>query len=227
MIRQDSNSAATETIWIIGAGHFGRRAVLLLRRVAPAGKIVLIDRRPVQDDLPDGIDVVCADGVDWLDAHLTPDTDVRKIIPALPVHLAADWLKKRLLNEGKIVCSPEIPDEQLYHFPNPIRLSPGRVVMSHADFQCPENCSEPENLCSYTQRQRPQSLFRLLETIECGSFAPLVLRSRQFHPGLGGFFPEDLWHLLKRARALSETPLLIGTACKCHGIVDSLFHTMV
>lgn len=224
-LRQDTKAAATGTLWIIGGGYFGRRAAELLRKDAPTGKIVVVDRLPIRD-LPGDIDTVCADGVDWLVEHLTPGTDVDSIIPALPVHLAADWLKISLLNEHRIVRSPEISDAQLRHFPHPLRVSRSRIVMSHADFHCPPNCSEPDILCTYTQRPRPQSLYRLLATMDNGDFTPLILRSRQFHPGVGGFFPEDLWHLLERARALPGTPLLIGTACKCHGIVDSLFYTM-
>lgn len=222
-IRQDATAAATGTFWIIGGGYFGRRAAQLLRKNTPAGRIVVVDKLPVHG-LPEDIDLVCADGVNWLAEHLTPDSHVDNIIPALPVHLAADWLKTRLLKEQRVVCHPEIVDAQLSHFPHPIRVTGSRIVMSHADFHCPPNCSEPDVLCTYTQKPRPQSLYRLLATLDCGDFSPLILQSRQFHPGVGGFFPEDLWHLLERVRALPDTPLLIGTACKCHGIVDSLLH---
>jgi hypothetical protein len=167
-----------------------------------------------------------ADGVEWLVENLTPDCGVNKIIPALPLHLTADWVKKKLSNEYRIVRPEEISDEQLHHLPHPIRLGPNRVVMSHADFLCPQNCPEPEDLCSYTQRQRPLSLYRLLETIDHGRFVPLILRSRQFASGVGGFFPQDLWDLVERARLISGAPLLIGTACKCHGIADSFSHPM-
>ncbi len=223
-VGQDETAAATGIFWIIGGGYFGQRAAQLLRKNTVAGRIVVVDKLPVCG-LPNDIDFVCADGVDWLAEHLTLETDVDNIIPALPVHLAADWLKIRLQKEGRIVRSPEIVDAQLDLFPHPIRVNRSRIVMSHADFHCPPNCSEPDILCTYTQKPRPQSLYRLLATLDCGDFSPLILKSRQFHPGVGGFLPDDLWHLLERVRALPDTPLLIGTACKCHGIVDSLLHT--
>lgn len=221
--KEDDTASLRETFWVLGCGQFGRRAVKLLRKAAPASNIVVVDRLPVRD-LPHNIEIVCADGVEWLAENFTPNATVNKIIPALPLHLVADWMKKKLSDEHRIVFSEAILDEQLHQFPHPFRLSPSRVVMSHADFLCPPNCSEPDNLCTYTQMQRPPSLYRTLETMAPGNFVPLILRSRQFASGVGGFFPEDLWKLLERARLLPDTPLLIGTACKCHGIVDGLYH---
>ncbi len=215
---------APETFWVIGGGQFGRRAVELLKKDAPAGKIIVVDNRPDRN-LPTGIELVCADGIDWLTEHFTVSAAVDKIIPALPVHLAADWVKKKLIDDGRIVHSTEIPEEHLHHFPNPLRVESSRVVMSYADFICPPRCSEPDKLCTHTGKQRPLSLYLLLASLTINDFVPLTIRSRQFHSGVGGFFPQDLWQLLERVRALPDTPLLIGTACKCHGIVDSLYHS--
>lgn len=223
--RQKKSSSSHETVWVIGCGQFGRRAVELLKESVPASNIVVVDSLPV-NDLPEDIEIICADGVEWFAEHFTPDATVHKIIPALPLHLAAEWMKRKLLEEHRIFHSAEIPDKQLHHFPHPIRLSASCVVMSHADFICPPNCPEPEGLCTYTRQPRPPSLYSLLETTVFGNFTPLIVRSRQFAAGVGGFFPQDLWHLLERGRVLPGKPLLIGTACKCHGIVDGLCHTM-
>ncbi len=230
MRRTDSTSTheksapRPETVWVLGGGRFGRRAVDLTRAAHPVSTIVVVDTLSVPG-LPKDVEIVCADGIEWLAEHLTEDARVNKIIPALPLHVAADWIKKKLSGELKIVRPAEIFDQQLQHFPNPIRLNLSRVAMSHADFLCPANCSEPEDLCTYTRRQRPPPLYSTLETAALGNFVPLILRSRQFASGVGGFLPEDLWNLLVRARLLPGIPLLIGTACKCHGIVDGLWHT--
>lgn len=221
---QETTSTQKEIIWILGGGKFGRRATKLLRQVTPDATILMIEKRPALH-LPSDIEFICGDGVEWLYDHFVPDSPVTKIIPAIPVHLAADWLKVKLSEEGFVLRSLEIPGKLLQQMPHPIQLQPGKVVTSHADFICPENCAEPDTLCSYTRQPRPPSLYRLLETMKCGSFIPLIIRSRQFAPGVGGFFPGDLWTLLKRARSLPDTPLLVGTACKCHGVVDAFcFH---
>lgn len=222
---QGDTSPIQTSCWIVGGGQFGRRAAELLQKDKPAGKIIVIDKLPDRH-LPAGVEVVCADGIEWFVEHFTPNAAVDRIIPALPVHLAAEWLRQKLIEEHRIVRSTEISDEQLCHFPHPMRISPSRVVMSHADFICPPNCAEPDEICTYTGKQRPPALYRILETVVINSFVPLIVRSRQFHSGVGGFLPNDLWHLLDNARPLSDTPLLIGTACKCHGIVDGLSYSI-
>lgn len=214
-----------KTAWVIGGGRFGRRAVGALRKSDPNGDIVVVDKEPLRN-LPSNIELICADGIDWFTEHFLPNTCVDKIIPALPLHLVADWIKKKLANERRTVRSEEILDKHLHHFPHPMRISPSRIVMSHADFICPPNCSEPDDICTYTQERRPISLHHILEIIQIGDFVPLIIQSRQFAPGVGGYFPEDLWGLLHRTKQKPGTPLLIGTACKCHGIVDGFSHTM-
>lgn len=211
-----------QTFWVLGGGHFGRRAVEQLRNNDPGRTIIVIDNQPVHG-LPNDIEVVCADGVAWFTENFTPAARVDAIIPALPIHLAADWLSRKLTSELRKVVPVQIPDAYLHNFPHPLRLGPSRLATSHADFICPDNCPEPETICTYTKKPRPLSLDRLLAELVIGDFVPLVLTSRQFMAGVGGFFPEDLWHLLESFKALSGTPVLVGTACKCHGIVDGLY----
>lgn len=214
-----------KTAWVIGGGRFGRRAVEALRRADPDGDIVVVDKEPLRN-LPSSVEFICADGIDWFAEHFVPDACVDKIIPALPLHLAADWIKKKLADEHRVIISEEILDKHLHHFPHPMRISPSRIVMSHADFICPPNCSEPDDICTYTQKRRAVALCRILEIIQMGDFVPLIVQSRQFASGVGGYFPEDLWRLLTRVKQLPGTPLLIGSACKCHGIVDGFSHIM-
>ena len=222
--KQEQIKSSGETIWVLGGGKFGRRAAKLLGRTIPAPTIVMIEQQSVLD-LPSDIELVCADGVDWMVEHFTPDSLVNKIIPAIPIHLAVEWLKQKLSSEGFVLHSVEIPEKLVHHFPHPIRLNASKIVMSHADFICPENCAEPDKICSYTQQLRPPSLHNLLKTMDCSDFTPLIVRSRQFAPGVGGFYPEDLWNLLARARVLPGIPMLVGTACKCHGVVDAFCYS--
>ncbi len=213
-------SSSTESIWVIGCGKFGRRAVRLLHRATPSATIVVVDRKAISE-LPTDIETVCADGVGWLAEQRVSDSLVTQIIPVIPVHLAAEWLKMKLTSDGGIISSEEIPESLLQQLPHPIRLGPDKVVLSHADFICPENCSEPDTLCSYTQQLRPPPLYGILETMDWGDLTPIILRSRQFAPGVGGFYLKDLWNLLNRAKSLPGVPLLIGTSCKCHAVLDS------
>ena len=217
--------SSPKRVWILGGGKFGRHALDHFTQGTKNNFVVVVDNQEI-GDLPDGVEHVCADGVEWLVEHLTPHADAAKILPVLPLHLAAEWVKRKLSEQHAVVDSVAIPDELLCSLPHPIRLRPDQVTLSHADFICPPNCSEPEELCLYTRKKRPKPLYKLLAAMNCGNFVPLVIQSRQFAPGLGGFFPDDLWHLLERTRLLPNTPLLIGTACKCHGIVDSIYHSL-
>ncbi len=210
-----------ETIWILGGGRFGLRAVEQLRRADPRARIVLVEQQPATS-LPNDIEVVHADAVAWLYESLIPTAVVHKIIPALPLHLVVEWLKYTFLAEERIFHTIDIPKELLHLFPNPYRISDSEVAVSHANFLCPPECSEPSERCTYTGLPRPLPLYDLLGEIEFGSFINLIVRSRQFAPGVGGFTPEDLSWLLKRVESLNESPLLIGTACKCHGVVSGV-----
>ncbi len=212
---------ATESIWIIGGGQFGRHAAAMLHQNSANADITLIEKEGLAKP-PEHVTCIHEDGVTWLTRNLTAESRVAKIIPALPLHLAVEWLKN-LLSEKNIPWQPvDIPDELLGSLPHPLRQSPSQAVVSHADFICPSYCNEPERICTHTGKERPQALFELLEDVEYAPFTSLVIRSRQFASGVGGFLPEDLRNLYQQCQSLSKTPLLIGTACKCHGIIDGL-----
>lgn len=211
----------TELIWILGGGQFGWHAVSMLQKNSPGASIILVEKERIAEP-PKHVTCVLEDGVTWLTRNLTADAKVSKIVPAIPLHLAAEWLKHVFADNG-ISCQPaDIPDELLDHFPHPFRQSPSQAVLSHADFICPSHCREPEEICTHTGKKRPQSLYELIENMEYPPFTSLVVRSRQFAPGVGGFFPEDLWNVYQHSKSIPNTPLLIGTACKCHGIIDGL-----
>ena len=220
---QHESTSVPDVVWILGAGQCGHRAAELLRKVSPQTLIYVVEKRRTLD-FPDDIETMHADGIEWLAEHFTPGSVVTMIIPALPVHLAAAWLKIKLSEQQSEARSVEIPQSLVDQLPNPIRLSDSTVTTSKADFLCPPHCSEPDEYCSYTGKRRSLPLHDFLESMECGIFEQLIVRSRQFAPGVGGFFPDDLWNLLEKARLKAEIPLLVGTACKCHGIIDGIIH---
>lgn len=219
-------SPSNEITWVIGYGQFGKHAVDLLLKSRSPGIITVVENRPIcGKNLPANVKLVQAEGIDWFNKEFTSDSGVTRIIPSLPVHLAANWVKARLALEGFDVRPAEIPDTLLSQLPNPARLTSSSAVTSHADFHCPLHCPEPANICTHTGMRRPDSLYHVLEEVHCSPFTAIIIRSRQFAPGLGGFLAEDLWHLLDRTRSLPDIQLLIGTACKCHGIVEGICHS--
>jgi hypothetical protein len=217
---QARNPQNTNRFWIIGAGRFGRLAVERITRHFPEPSITVVDRRPVSFP-SQAITTVCADAIPWLAQVLVKDAPVDLLVPAIPEHVAAGWLSVHLENAFELKKIP-IPDDWMARMPHAMRGKCGQAFVSHADFRCPDDCPEPKQRCTHTGKPRPVDLFRLLAELELGDSLPIVLRSHQLLPGVGGIYPADLWQALDTARKNSHRPLMIATACRCHGVVDFL-----
>jgi hypothetical protein len=208
-------------IWIIGMGRFGQMATERLAKIHPRSHLVLVD--PNGDHLQQGNGphrtLVPMDGVSFLDQQLSLEKGPDWIIPALPVHLAAQWclarLKKRGLNQIRI------PSEIDGLVPNPMRDPSDQIYVSHADFICPDNCAEPTAICTVTQKKRQVDMFDLLGSIRISGWSSLVARSYQLAPGVGGYRPRRLFDLLYRVEKMKKNCLL-STACRCHGVITGL-----
>jgi hypothetical protein len=204
--------------WIIGAGRFGQIAVERISRHMPGAFLTMVDKRPLRNHGA-GIKTICQDGIQWLTTMLDRDAPVDMIVPAIPVHVVAQWLK---LNIQKVfIIQPiEILESWLSQMPHAFRGNAGQAYVSHADFICPDNCPEPEKICTHTGKPRPLDLFRLLGKVDFDDVLPIVIRSHQLLPGVGGIYPADLLDALDIVRRNSHRPLMIATACRCHGVVD-------
>jgi hypothetical protein len=210
-----------EEIWIIGVGQFGLLAFQRLSRTNKDRHFVLVD--PVEKNLLPCQDANStleqADGVDFLNRRLQMGTAPDWIIPALPIHLAAEWFLVRLGPERlrRITLPPEI-DPLL---PNTMRGSDGNMYVSHADFRCPDDCAEPGDVCTVTGQRREQNMFEILGGIQLTPFKPLAIRSHQLGPGIGGYRSEQLFEMLAKVEE-AKGALLVSTACRCHGVVTGL-----
>jgi hypothetical protein len=206
--------------WILGAGRFGQLAVerLLARRRPP--HLVVVDRdldklRPLAEE---PAELVHQEIIDFLLANLENQPDW--VIPAAPIHVAFAWLSRMLSERGgvDIVPVPEAVDAQV---PNPWRDGKGGLYTSVARFRCPDNCSEPRDRCTATGLPRAGDLFSLLAKVNVPGYLPLVVRSHQLTPGVGGYRPSDLRRLMARANAATG-PIVVATACRCHGVIHAL-----
>lgn len=207
-----------KTIWIIGAGRFGMLALERLSR--PDAHFILVD--PEEIHIPQipgrNLTQVKSLGPEFLNQHLEPSGGPDWIIPALPVHLAAEWCLLR--------CGPALlrrnpaPREIEILLPHCIRGENGDLYVTHADFMCPDNCSEPGDICTVTGKPRKQNMFDLLKHIDPG-FKSLVIRSHQLAPGVGGYRPAQLFDLLDQVKNAAGR-ILVSTACRCHGVVTGM-----
>lgn len=210
--------ANRQQYWVLGAGTFGRRAVARLLRPPTAAEVTVIDHAEAVHTLT-GVRTVCADAINWLLHNLNRDTEVELIIPAVPLHVAAEWLKHQLAPFFRLQPA-SVPDSISARLPNPMRGGRNRFYASHADFLCPPDCSEPAQFCSHTGGPRTADLYSSLEVLRFREFVPLIIRSHQLLPGVGGILPADLWVLLDTIHQQRPPAIMIATACRCHGVID-------
>ncbi len=160
---------------------------------------------------------ICEEGVSFLVNRLereNPDW----IVPALPLHLVFNWLLAKLGDTAKRV---ELPSDLDQGLPHPLRGKEGDIYVTRATWRCPEDCPEPGDICTVTKEKRPVDMFKLLGDTRFQDFQPLVIRSHQLAPGVGGYRPQALLELLEAVRQ-AATPVMVCTACRCHGVVSGL-----
>ena len=72
-----------------------------------------------------------------------------------------------------------------------------------------------------TGEKRKRNMFEVLGDIAVELFQPLVIRSHQLAPGIGGYRPAHLHAALDELKKATG-PFLISTACRCHGVITGL-----
>jgi hypothetical protein len=209
------------TYLIVGCGHFGSRAVIKLFQKDPQSKIIVVDKNKEAlqriSRLPVGT-AVC-DGMIYLCQFLSEDRKADYIIPAVPLHLAFEFILSQLKSLGaKRYRIPLISG-----LPNSVIGKTGDLYTSLANFLCSEDCLEPAQYCTVTNKRHSKPLYKILNDLE-GAFESKVIRSHQLVPGVGGFRPNMLLGLLediKRKKNQSRL-ILISTASRCHGVISGL-----
>ena len=207
-------------IWVIGFGRFGQRAASELSRLKNTNILVVDDNpRSLEKARTRGYDYVVETGVTFVARNLDVSTP-HWIIPTVPIHLAFECLlswANKTDNANKI----EPPVELDSLLPNPIRGMNKDVYLSHATWQCPEDCTAPPGMCTFTKKAPPPPLFRIMELLAFENHTSLVVRSRQLTGGVGGYRPDNLFTLRDRITA-KKSPFLISTASRCHGVMSAM-----
>lgn len=214
-------NGSPHTYLIIGCGHFGGRAAEKLFQKDSHSRIIVIDqsKKALQkvSDLP--IESAICDGIFYLNQFLSEGRKADYIIPAVPLHLVFELILSQLKPLG--AKRKRIPP--ISGLPNPVIGKTGDLYTSLANFLCPEDCPEPAQYCTTTQKKRSKPLYKILNDLE-GTFESRVIRSQQLGPGIGGFRPEALLDLLEdiKRKINSSRFILISTASRCHGVTSAL-----
>jgi hypothetical protein len=209
-------------IWIIGAGRMGLKAAKVLIHKNPGDKITLVDKTEAicKNSLKPFFKMVCMDGVLFINENLTRPDYPDWIIPAVPLHLAYEWIRFKLSKEFRLQTIP-VPDKLVATLPNPFRGDAGQVYISNADFICPSNCPEPDEICTHTGKPRPRILHDFLESIQYDDFRSVVVKSQQLSNGIGGYTSKALFKALEQVEK-SRPRVLLSTACRCHGVMHAI-----
>jgi hypothetical protein len=211
----------THTYLIIGCGHFGSRAVKILLQKDPHSKIIVVDKskKTLQKVSRLPIETIISDGIFYLSQFLSEGRKTNYIIPAVPLHLAFEFILSQLKPLG--AKRKRIPS--ILGLPNPVSGKTGDLYISLANFLCSEDCPEPAQYCTITKKRRSKPLYQILNDLE-GAFESRVIRSQQLASGVGGFQPKVLINLLKDIQKKKDSgrTILISTASRCHGVTSAL-----
>lgn len=210
-----------DNFWVIGGGKFGLRAAKALSKQKSVNNLTIVEKEiTVCRQLGRlGFEAVCMDGIQYLERNLIDTHDPDWIIPAIPLHVAYEWIRTKLSANYEMERIT-VPNDLIAALPNPIKGKTGQLYISIADFKCPEDCLEPDEICTYTAEPRLMILHEFLKSIQLKDFKSVVIRSHQLAPGVGGYKPEALFEALKEIKA-TQAPVLLCTACSCHGVVDA------
>jgi hypothetical protein len=207
---------------ILGAGRFGRLALLRLARQDGAAAFLVVDRDPAvlaaarALKIP-RVETVLAEAVAFLVDHLSAEAPWDWLIPMVPVHVAWAWLRAgplRTWQEAAVPAGLEAVAPVAWRGPE------GQLYLSRAAHRCPDDCAEPE-VCPVSGESREAPLFEALAALQLPGWAIKVVPSRQLAPGVGGYRPQELIALAREPIA-KDGRVLIATACRCHGVVHGL-----
>jgi len=206
---------------IIGCGHFGSRAVDKLLKKDPRSKITVVDKeeKMIQKISSFPVEAIIEEGISFINQFLLKGYLTHYIIPAVPFHLAFEFILSYLKTLGG--KRRKVPT--LSGLPNPMMGKTGDLYISLANFLCSEDCPEPARYCTATGKRREKPLYQILKDLK-GPFESKVIRSQQLGLGVGGYRSEVLADLIEdiKKRRNPDQLILISTACRCHGVTSAL-----
>jgi hypothetical protein len=137
------------------------------------------------------------------------------VFPTAPVHVAAALVQAHSLRVPDIDGTGHLSRR----IPPGIGVSAGEgslVVSYNPEGKCLSACAAPR-VCPVTGIARPVPLFALLRHAFPGAW---ILESLQLAPGIGALSGPDVITVLEASER--GGPMIVGTACSCHGIVTAL-----
>lgn len=211
---QDAKPGPPDVL-ILGGGRFGRLAG---RRLA--GRVLALaelNPKPGLEEL--GAPVWTLAAVPAALRALASQQPPAWIVPCIPQHFLAHWLLASLgPSDPRLLPVPQALESDL---PVLGRGPEGQLYLSITDTLCPDDCPEPAQTCPKTGQPRGEPLFARLAALSLPGWGVAVLRSHQLAPGVGGLAVSEML-ALRRRLAGQGGDWLVGTACRCHGVLHGL-----
>jgi len=192
---------------------------MALQKGVKEGIITVVDHHPesLKPVRAIGCQTTTMDAITFLRANQIKPDDW--IVPAIPLHVAFGWLRAVIKSDSQFK-EITVPGSIGSQIPNPVWGDNGRVYTSIATFRCPDDCPEPNNICTITQKPRPQRLWKTLANLHLPGFKSVCIVSHQMAPGVGGY----QYKALQQSRQVIQGDsgkFLLSTACKCHGVINA------
>lgn len=210
---------------ILGAGKFGRLALTRLARQDADASFLVVDQssgalaaaRTVESQRVQWVE---SEVVSFLRRKLAGNGHWDWLIPMVPVHVAFAWLT-RGAPQGTLWQAAAVPESLEHLIPVVARGPQGELYLSRARHLCPDDCPEPDSVCPVSGEARDLPLYQELASLTVPGFQVHVIPCRQLAPGVGGYAPRRLLDLA-RVLAGAPGPVLVATACRCHGVMHGL-----
>lgn len=202
-------------VLVLGAGRFGRLAAQRL-----AGRVMAVaECGPAPQASELAAPLWPLEAVAATQAALALPQPPAWVVPCVPIHFLTLWLAARLASQAPRLGPPPAQVEAL--LPLVGRGQEGQLYLSLTDTLCPDDCPEPASTCPKTGQPRPEPLFAHLQALALPGWGNACLRSRQLAPGVGGLLVSEMLELADRLAAQGGA-WLVGTACRCHGVLQAL-----
>lgn len=225
-----------DTVLILGGGGHGTKALRALTNKSK--KIIVVDKNPscraskflrLACGDPSRCDInfrlVVDDATHYLLKLMKTGNPPDLIVPTAPGNTMArlffEWLSDLglRLEADKAVLEKalaEIPKEAVLQ----VDRSTATIIVSYArDFLCAPRCREPE-ICPITGKKYQEPLHKVLSRL-CLCTYNKIFRSELVAESVGAIDGKETYHELT---ALPRNPegytFCIGTACRCHGIIN-------
>ncbi|MEM4652878.1 MAG: hypothetical protein QW535_02100 [Candidatus Nezhaarchaeales archaeon] len=152
------------------------------------------------------------------------------VVPAIPRHFAADFLKRELeMRRLKVIPSPDDIKKALKLFPKELILN-SDFESSTFTFSCMPPwsrcivpCNQP-SICPVTGRSKVKPIIKIAEELLRFTDLALALESKKIGNFVGGFDFEALWNFIHEVEAnvddRRDVSVALTTACKCHGVAS-------